>query len=248
MKPICLEEMDAIRLMNRVDTKYVTTETQLARILQMADDGYMRLVVDGADENGYDTLYYDTPDMEMYLRHQAGCLVRRKVRVRTYTGSGQTFLEVKKKDNHGRTRKKRMEIPREYFSSIGDCEAASAYVKEKAGYSAEDLFPAVSTAFDRITLVNNGKTERLTIDRNLRFRNVRTGKEASLGDAVIIEIKQDGQSVSPMKDILFSLRIKPLRVSKYCIGTALTDPAVKKGRFREKLRRIEKLTNAKLTY
>lgn len=43
-----------------------------------------------------------------------------------------------------------------------------------------------------MTLVNRDKTERLTIDTNIRFRNLHTGREQSLPDLVIIELKQDG--------------------------------------------------------
>jgi hypothetical protein len=56
----------------------------------------------------------------------------------------------------------------------------------------------------------------------------------------IIEIKQDGNIRSSMKDILRQMRITPLKVSKYCLGTALTVEAIKKNRMKQKLRDIEK--------
>ena len=37
------------------------------------------------------------------------------------------------------------------------------------------------------------------------------------------------------------MRIRPFKVSKYCIGTCLTQPSVKQNRFKKKLRRMEKL-------
>ena len=49
-----------------------------------------------------------------------------------------------------------------------------------------------------------------------------------------------------MKDILLRNRVKPVRVSKYCIGVTLTDPAVKSNRFKGKVRRIEKLIHTHL--
>lgn len=248
MEPIYLEEMDAIKLMNRVDTKYVTTEAKLARILEMAQDRYRVLVTEGGEVSPYDTLYYDTEDRRMYIAHQDGHLTRQKVRVRTYLSSGQTFLEIKRKNNHGRTKKKRIEIPRENFENFGALPQAAQFLEEKSWFTAGELSPALNTRFRRITLVNKEKTERLTIDRGLTFHNYRTGREADLADAVVIELKQDGRSASPMRDILFQLRVHPLRVSKYCIGTALTDPSIKKSRFKEKIRAIEKLTNTKLLY
>ena len=82
---------------------------------------------------------------------------------------------------------------------------------------------------------------------NLRFKNVRTGREANLGDGVIIELKQDGRAESQMKRILLDCRVKPLRISKYCIGTTLTDPGAKANRFKEKIRKIQKIIHTNIT-
>lgn len=241
MEPITLEEMDSIRLMNRVDTKFVTGMTSLGDFLAIAADRYMAFTTASGRINSYDTMYYDTEDLSMYLAHHDRRLVRRKVRVRSYKDSGQTFLEVKIKNNHGRTKKKRVECDQ----PMGDLsllnEAQAAFLKERSGYLASDLGASLNTAFDRITLVNNEKTERLTIDLNLRFGNPRTGTEATLPNVVIIELKQDGLKPSPAKELLREMRIHPFKVSKYCIGTALTTPGLKQNRFKAKIRRLEKI-------
>ena len=46
--------------------------------------------------------------------------------------------------------------------------------------------------------------------------------------------------------ILLGRRVKPVKVSKYCMGVTLTDPEVKRNRFKGKIRRIEKIINKKL--
>ena len=246
-RPITLEEMDGIRLMNRIDTKYLTNEQTLAGILHDAGArGYMALVTDGSMLAAYDTLYFDTPDLRMFLDHHNRRLVRQKVRTRVYVGSGTTFLEIKRKNNHGRTKKKRVEIPQEEFRDFGGDAGACAYLAEKSWFTAEELSPSVETVFRRITLVNPSWTERVTIDSCVGFKNFRTGNEASLRDAVIIELKQDGRAPSEMKDILLGRRVKPVKVSKYCMGVTLTDPEVKRNRFKGKIRRIEKIINKKL--
>ena len=245
-RSIGLDEMDGIRLMNRVDTKFVTTDAMLEEILLRAESEYRVLEIDGIRMSAYDTLYYDTADLEMYMAHHNRRLRRYKVRTRTYLNSGESFLEIKRKNNRGRTKKKRIRIDGELFRDFSADREACIFLRERSPYHASQLTAGVSTAFRRITMVNNAKTERLTIDRNLQFRNLRTGKEASLGDAVIIELKQDGLCPSAMKDILLDLRVKPLRVSKYCIGTVLTDPGVRHGRFIPKIRAIEKISDKKL--
>lgn len=246
MEALCLEEMDSIRLMNRVDTKYVTCYDILDEILKKAAKDYRVLEISSSRISEYDTLYYDTPSLEMYVAHHNRRLRRFKVRTRTYLTSGESFLEIKRKNNRGRTKKKRIVIARELFRNFSTDEKACTFLSEKSPYKAEELEAGVGTSFKRITLVNKEKTERLTIDTGLIFRNLRNGNEASLRDAVIIEIKQDGLCPSPMKQILLDLRVKPMRVSKYCIGTVLTDPAARRGRFIQKIRYIEKLIEHKI--
>jgi len=248
MGTITLDEMDSIRLMNRVDTKYVTTEEKLLQILDdAASQGYRACIIKGERVTGYDSVYYDTPSLEMYINHHNGRKVRQKVRVRTYQVTGVTFLEIKRKNNKGRTRKVRIPVDGSYAMHFGDIEEAAAFLRENSWYTIDRISPELSTIFRRITLVNPAKTERLTIDTSLRFVNYRTGEEASLGNGVIIELKQDGHAASQMKGILLSHRVHPFSVSKYCIGTALTEPSVKKGRFKLKIRKIEKITGNKIT-
>lgn len=247
ISPILLGEMDSIKLMNRIDTKYLTKVDTLVHVLEDAAlHGYRALETEGTKVCPYDTLYYDTPGLRMFLDHHNRRLVRQKVRTRTYVDSGQTFLEIKRKNNHGRTSKKRMAIPSGSMLDFGAIPEAADYLARHSWYQAAELAPSARTAFSRITLVNPALTERLTIDTHLAFTNFRTGHQATLEDAVIIELKQDGRAGSEMKGILLDLRIKPLRVSKYCMAITLTDPVAKTGRFKVKVRAIEKIIGKKL--
>ena len=239
MRPITLDEMSAVKLMNRIDTKYLVTEQQLRDILLRIRDAYYAQEVEGHRLSPYYTMYYDTPDLTMYLIHHNRHLVRDKVRVRTYVDSRLTFCEVKHKNNKGRTKKKRIAV--EPIPNIIDNPEAAAFLAERQPYEVGSLTPHLATIFERFTLVNYGKTERLTIDCNLRFENQRNGNHASMNPLVIMELKQDGRTLSLLKDVLFELRIRPFKVSKYCIGTCMTCPEVKQNRFKKKLRRIEKL-------
>ena len=223
--------MDAVKLMNRVDTKYLTDRATLADVLRdAAAAGYRVLVADGARISPYDSIYFDTDALRMFTDHRNKKLRRQKVRTRAYVNSGDAFLEIKRKNNHGRTKKKRTGIP---MADLPDFEAGQ-------------LLPTLETLFQRITLVNPDLTERLTIDTNLCFKNFRTGLETSLGEAVVIELKQDGHAASAMKGILRDHRVKPARISKYCIAVTLTDPSARAGRFKEKVRLIEKTIQHKI--
>ena len=243
MPTITLDEMSSIKLMNRVDTKYIMHEQQLEELLQMAVKEYSVQIIGDVRACRYNTLYYDTADYDMYTRHHNQQLTRQKIRTRCYEESGQYFIEVKNKTNKGRTKKKRITIPASAFADVTSNAAAEAFLREKAAYAPEEIEPALTTTFDRITLVNNAHTERLTIDANLRFGNLRKASEGEMKGLVIVELKQDGMYFSPMKEILQRLRIKPFKVSKYCLGTVLTDADVKQNRYKRKVRLIEKIIN-----
>ncbi len=248
LEPITLDEMDSIKLMNRIDSKYLTDEQTLVRILEDAGAaGYRALVTEGSKIAQYDSIYFDTPALKMFLDHHNRRLVRQKVRTRVYVASGTAFLEIKLKNNHGRTKKKRTRIPLSSFKDFRSDAAACEFLASRSDFTAGQLTPSLETIFRRITLVNPAKTERLTIDTCLGFRNLRNGLEATLRNGVVIELKQDGRADSPMKRILLKHRVKPIRVSKYCIGITLTDPVVKSGRFKVKIRKIEKQINNKIT-
>ena len=240
MVPISLAEMESVKLMNRIDTKFVVPVCLLPEMLCLARSDYYIQEIAGKRLAAYDTLYYDTPDLQMYLRHHDRQLHRQKIRIRTYLDSDLTFLEVKNKSNKGRTKKKRIIVQTNDLQSIDTGQ--HEWLTGKSWYDVSTLQPQLHTRFERITLVNHAKTERLTIDTALRWENVRTGQTAALGDAVVVELKRDGNQPSGMLDILRSLRIKPMKISKYCIGIALTDPAVKNNRFRPKLRQLQKIT------
>ena len=243
---VSLDQMDSIRLMNRIDTKYVTTLDVLSRVLDMARSSYLALDAGEGKISPYDSIYFDTPGREMYTRHHDRRLVRRKVRTRVYMATGATFLEIKRKNNHGRTKKKRIGIPPECFNDFSLAPGSGDFLSRWTEYDCAMLSPKIETRFDRVTLVDKAMTERLTIDMNLEFTALDSGRKAFLEDAVIIELKQSGHAPSIIRDILLELRVKPLRVSKYCIATALTVPGVRANRFKMKIRMIEKLKGNKI--
>lgn len=239
LPPITLDEMKSIRLMKRTDTKFVTNIETLARLLKMCHGHYYAQRVADDPVSPYTTLYFDDLDRhEMFSRHQAGHRPRTKVRARTYINGGISFLEIKKKDNHGKTRKKRIQVPS--IEAVADERVGEDFLTEQTGYTWTDIRPTVRNFFNRITLVNYEKTERLTIDFDLRFYNYETQLEESMGRAVIIELKRDGRVPSPILPLLRDLRIHEGGFSKYCIGTVITNPGLRINNFKQKLRDIQK--------
>lgn len=226
--------------MNRTDTKFVTNLEKLKELLAMAQGKYYAQEVCGHRISPYKTTYWDSlAEHEMFRTHLCGHTPRTKVRVRTYVDTNQTFLEIKQKDNHGKTRKKRVAVPS--LEAVINGEAGEDFLEDITGYSFADIKPTLGNRFSRITLVNLGKTERLTIDFNLSFYNYETGEEAAMDNAVVIELKRDGRVSSPILPMLRELRIKPSGFSKYCIGTAVTNEKLKRNRFKPRLHKIGKI-------
>ena len=250
-QPITLDEMSGIKLMNRTDTKFVTTVDRLRLLLTMAHDDYRAQEIDGKRQALYYTAYFDTPDNNMYLVHQNGHAGRQKLRIRSYVDSGLNYLEVKTKNNRGRTKKKRVDMvdfdplhPDHGIRFLRQDDQYVAYdnfLRKHLRYDPTILSEQMENHFHRITLVNKAKTERLTIDTDLCFHNLKTGNDADLMGLVIIELKRDGLQPSPILGMLRDLRIKPSGFSKYCMGSALTNPDLKRNNFKERLRLVERL-------
>jgi hypothetical protein len=235
--PISLEQMSGVKLMNRTDTKFVTNRTKLYQLLKLAQQDYYIQEIDGERNLEYDTTYFDTRAFDMYNQHQWGHTNRQKIRFRTYCISGLQFMEVKTKNNHGRTKKKRIEVTDMDVLEKQKYDFLSKHLR----YGADTLQPALNNHFSRITLVNKGKTERLTIDSSLSFHNLQSNKSMDMGDLVIIELKRDGLVSSPVLDMLRQLRIHPHGFSKYCMGSALTNPQLPTNRFKRKLIEVRKI-------
>lgn len=241
MPTITLEEMRSVKLMNRIDTKYVLSEREVITLLERAkSEGYRVQIIGDVRACRYDTLYYDTAERDMYITHHNRQLSRQKIRTRTYMESGVSFLEIKNKSNRGRTKKRRAEIAHSEMLNFGNNDSAMSFYAENARYPHNAISPALSTCFVRITLVNPKLTERLTIDLALRYKDMRSDTEASIPGMAIVELKQDGNIQSSTKLMMRDMHIAPLKVSKYCLGTTLTVEGIKSNRFKAKVRDIEK--------
>ena len=106
MEAIGLEEAKAVRLMNRVDRKYLASADVMEELLGRVTDGYrVQEIAAGNRIAPYRTLYFDTDDLAMYTMHHNGKRNRQKLRMRTYRSSDTTFFEIKNKDNKKKTRK-----------------------------------------------------------------------------------------------------------------------------------------------
>ena len=245
MPTISLEDMKAVKLMQRTDQKYVTTTAELLFLLELAAGSYYVQEINGLRIATYRTVYWDNPDGHTFFHdHQRGCLPRTKVRVRTYMDSNTSFLEVKRKDNHGKTHKSRIKIS-SLEEVVPDGEA-EMFLASKTGFSFRQLQLSLGNQFQRFTLVNKAKTERVTCDFDLLFDNFETGRKSSLPGLAVIELKRDGRYPSPIHTVLRQLRIKPSGFSKYCMGMCHTADGLRINAFKERMRYVSQFVDNNL--
>lgn len=238
LEPISLKEMDAVKLMNRTDTKFAFPFKHLGQILKSSQSDYRILEINNTRTPSYKTLYFDTKDHRLYLDHHNELGFRYKIRIRNYVESDLFFLEVKKKIK-GRTDKNRIKLDAFYENLTAD---QIEFIQNSTGEKV-DLLPILWNNFNRITLVNKNVPERITIDLGLTFSN--SNQIFPFDNLVIAEVKQERINLHcPFIKTLKSLGIRQTSVSKYCVGSLYCYQGLKYNNFKEKLLKIEKINKA----
>ena len=235
-KTVSLKDLNSVGLMNRVDVKFAFSKKNLTKILSEIIETYCVLKIDNYFIQDYRSLYYDTVDLQFFLEHHNERVNRYKVRFREYVNSGITYLEIKFKNNKGKTFKNRIRVNKIPTSLKSEHKK---YITEIIGKDLT-LNPQHWINFRRITFVNNLFTERLTIDLDLKFSN--KSDSGSFENVIIAEIKKERSSQSSeFAYIAKKYHILPTRLSKYCMSSIDLNPSVKYNRFKKKLLLINKL-------
>jgi len=233
---VSLIDLDQVKLMNRTDLKFCLHISQLPLILEAIKSYYSVLEINGETVFKYDNTYFDTPDNQMFICHQNGKSNRFKIRIRNYVESNLNFLEIKLKNNKGRTIKNRV-VKQEFIPEFTTDEIN--FLERVTPFSSLQLEPKIRSYFSRFTLVDKEFTQRITIDMTPGFQN--TENKITLNNLVIIEIKQDKSSNPAMIiKILQDLKIRKQGFSKYCVGRSLLEDKIKKNNFKPLLMKISK--------
>lgn len=242
--PIGLDEMDAQKLQDRIDTKFLFDAAALPEILADIQFEYSILEVKENPIQPYLTLYFDTVSFDNYFAHHNGKRPRFKIRMRKYMNSGETFLEVKEKDNKDRTIKTRMKIP-EITTKLSP--EHYQFISEVYGLGLVPLKPVMWNQYNRLTLVNKHSLERVTIDLNYNAFN--DNGFVSWNQFAIAEIKQGSRSLNTkFYQAMKSRYIKPVNFSKYCISMALLTPRLKSNKFKVNINTVKSCLQRSLNY
>lgn len=238
-RKVNLEQINAARLMNRIDHKFVLSLEQLLDIIPDLYDNYYALRVYDVCNQCYTSTYFDTHDLSMYFNHHNRRAGRYKIRQRKYESSGDAFLEIKYKDNKKVTHKKRLEtskelkhIPLDFFD----------FVTSHSVYHPLSLRPTLTNTFSRFTLVNKQMNQRITVDTGLSFSQ--NSKAVHLSDLVVVEVKSTRNDLdSAIFDLLHRKGIRPGSMSKYCIGMALLNPELKQNLFKQTINQLKHISH-----
>lgn len=237
---IQLEAIQDAALMDRIDTKFAFNRDYAEEIILSLKEHYNVLEVNGNRIGNYESLYFDEEDFTFYKDHHNNKSHRFKVRFRKYVESEKYFLEVKEK-RKGRVKKKRIPV-KKFERNLS--ETSKEFIQQQLD-TPINLEPKLWNQYKRITLISLNKKERLTLDFDLVFEW--NNEKSSYGDLVIAELKQKRRDrSSPFYMMMKNQNIRPYRVSKYCIGAVdlYHKKEVKYNRFKKKLLKLKKISNA----
>lgn len=259
---ISLEELNAKAAMQtRVDRKYIVDGLYAAAVLSNLPAEAAVLEMDGQRDFAYDSVYFDTDQLDSYRLAATGRRRRYKVRTRTYVDSGISFLEVKTEGARALTVKERIPYApedRDYLNAQG-----RDYIDESlqglTDQPASAFKPLLSTAYRRTTILlpaseNNPVDSRMTIDTQLVWTPLsqaalgknsyyRVGQGYTAGGMVIIETKS-GTAPSVADKHLWQAGIRPSKISKFATGLAALNPDLPSNKWNRTIAKNIYLTEA----
>lgn len=240
LPPVGLEALNAeAALQTRVDRKYVVPTALVRQLLATFSSTEVKVLeMDGARSFAYDSVYFDTADLDSYLLAAHGRRRRYKIRTRTYVDSAVSFLEVKTEGAREATVKER--IPYRLEDRARLTAEGMDYVRETlaaAVGSVPDgaLEPVIETRYHRTTLYLPESGSRATIDTDVTWQRPSHGPLV-LDDAVILETKS-GSTAGPLDRHLWAHGVRPSRISKFATGMAALRPDLPANRWNRTLRR-----------
>lgn len=240
--PIHLSEMANVSLLNRIDTKYLIPLYTLYPILDSVAAQYRILDINGVRLNQYHTIYYDGPNFDFYNQHHNRHADRYKVRARQYVDSNVAFFEVKHKTNKQRTIKSRLPLTSGRLGTGIEQQAddITEFVEHHALVDSDQLEVKLWNEYLRLTLVDQHRPERVTIDLALSFGY--GDYHVELPGFAIAEVKQahfsqDSHFIQQMR----RFGIRSSSFSKYCAGVYMLYDDVKTNNFKPVMRQVQKL-------
>jgi hypothetical protein len=232
------ELLELAELQTRVDRKYFVPADVFQRLIAEQAGELRVLHIDGRRTFGYESVYFDTPQLTTYKAHVQRRRQRFKARTRTYTDTGLCMFEVKLTGARGETVKERVKHPAELRNVLTPDALKHLHTTLRKAYG-QGLPPGMqavlTTTYRRVTFVSRAGDVRLTCDVGLVCRNGRN-QVRDTGTHVLVESKSAGQDSGP-DEILRDLGVRAVSVSKYCVGIGALHPDLPSNHWHRTLRR-----------
>jgi hypothetical protein len=239
VQPIGLDElMGLAELQTRVDCKYFVPADVFGHLVAELGAQLRVLEIDGQRSFGYESIYFDTPQLTTYRAHLQRRRHRFKARTRTYTDSGLCMFEVKLPAARGQTVKHRVPHPAEYSAELTDEALVHLRTTLSEAHHQDlpsGLQPTLATTYRRTTFVFRTGEARLTCDVGLTCLDLHH-EVRDTGTHVLVESKS-GLHGSPADRLLREFGVRPAAVSKYCLGVAALHPELPSNPWHPTLRR-----------
>lgn len=211
-------------LMSRYDTKFLLPLEFLPAFLQQLQDEYSLLEIDERILHSYRTVYFDDDGFSHYRAHHNRRMPRCKIRSRSYVDSGRSYLEIKCKNNRGRTDKQRVSVG----AGLAAADLQRLLLQPPFAASSSDVVNMcgrVAVEYQRLALWSRLHGERVSIDMDLQFTRCDASGGLRMTALAIVELKQSViNRASPARTALRRFGVRPRSFSKYCVGCALLYP------------------------
>lgn len=227
LRPIELLELQShAELLERVDRKYLVPARLVPRLAEDLTETHRVLTIAGRTSTGYETRYFDTPDLQCVRDHIQGRRRRYKVRSRLYVEDSLCRVEVKLKGARSQTVKAQLNITADDHGELTpDVRRFIATTLRQSGTDVSaELGPSLALNCRRSTLADTRAGVRVTIDTDLTCHD-RGGRFWLNPDYVVIETK--GSAKAGRADLLLrAAGYRPQAFSKYTAAGCLLTPDI----------------------
>ncbi len=157
---ISLEKAMRVNLNERFDLKFVAPVSLVDALFSALKNDFLVQELNGLFFQPYQTLYFDTLDLQFFHRHASGKTNRVKVRKRFYKETNVCQLEIKAKEKNITKKFRNNSIMDDVFS-----DQDSLFLHEH-NINAADLNPVLHVAYERLVLWDKNMSGRITIDKD----------------------------------------------------------------------------------
>ena len=229
------------------EEQYLVHKSEAKNLIKELKETYMVLKIEGNERHTYLNTYMDTKKFGIYNREskQKSYL---SVRNRKYINQESLYFQIKHTSNE------RTNI---YSYIYNEEDVSKLTTQMRSRYSGiyesvtwkqpkELIFPSVTVSYDRYILYHKKNNERVDIDFNIRFVNLRDSKlpEYTLKNIVMIESKSSEKNTEIAKK-LKKIKTKKANVGIYPLALHYINYPTKNKEVQKTVKKIIKLQKMK---